>query len=234
MNSRIFPLVLLILLLVSACAPQIAPVTPTIIITEEPIPEVSETPALDEVSVSNAWRAVRDERYGFGLAVPCWWLVSPIPAEGYGGAMTIRNYDDAYFNANSNRGYWDWPNGTLKLDLVVMEGIDPTKSNAEAYMSFTDPTMTGVVATESRQFGAHTATVLTVANLVNTNDPPAKLFIYRPAPAIILMIVPTPQSIIDIPDFQAFLSTIVLRPEEQITLPTITPAHALIDASCAR
>jgi hypothetical protein len=45
--------------------------------------------------------------------------------------------------------------------------------------------------------------------------------------------VPVPQTIIDTPDFQALLSSIVLTPDEQITLPTITPAPALIDASCA-
>jgi hypothetical protein len=234
MNSKIFLFVILFVLLVSACALQAPPVAPTIIGTEEPMPEVSETPASDESPTSNAWRAVRDERYGFGLAAPCWWLVSPIPAEGFGGAMTIKNYDEAYFNANSNRGFWDWPNGTLKLDVVVMEGIDPAKSDIEAYMGFTDPTMTGLVSAESHQFGVHTATVLTVSNLVNTNDPHAKWFIYRPAPGIIIIIVPTPQSIIDTPDFQALLASFVLTPGEQITLPTITHAPALIDASCAQ
>jgi hypothetical protein len=90
------------------------------------------------------------------------------------------------------------------------------------------------VSAEQQQFGAHTATVLTVANLVNTNDPDMRLFFYRPSPNILIMIVPVPQTIIDTPDFQALLSSIVLTPDEQITLPTITPAPALIDASCAQ
>jgi hypothetical protein len=166
--------------------------------------------------------------------VPCWWLVSPIPEEGFGGAMIIKNYDDAYFNANSNKGFWDWPNGTLKLDVVVMEGVDPAKSDADAYMEITDPTITRIVSAEQQQFGAHTTTVLTVANLVNTNDPDMRLFFYRPSPNILIMIVPVPQTIIDTPDFQALLSSIVLTPDEQITLPTLTPAPALIDASCAQ
>jgi hypothetical protein len=42
--------------------------------------------------------------------------------------------------------------GTLKLDLVVMEGIDPAKSDAEAYMGFVDPTMSALVSAEQQQF----------------------------------------------------------------------------------
>ena len=234
MNSKIYPLLLLFVLIVSACVPRDVPASPAPIMTEEPLPTVTETYVPDEPApASNAWRAVRDPHFGFGLAVPCWWLVSPIPAEGFGGVMTIKNYDETYFNANSNKGFWDWPNGTLKLDVIVMEGVDPEKSDADAYMQFVDPTMTGLVSAESQQIGAHTATVLTLANLVNTNDPNTKSFIYRPAADRLLMVVPIPQSIIDTPDFQAVLSSIVLTPDEQIPLPTITPAPALIDASCA-
>jgi hypothetical protein len=109
----------------------------------------------------------------------------------------------------------------------------PCKANSWGAALIADPTKTGIVSAEQQQFGAHTATVLTVANLVNTNDPDMRLFFYRPSPNILIMIVPVPQTIIDTPDFQALLSSIVLTPDEQITLPTITPAPALIDASCA-
>jgi hypothetical protein len=236
MNSKITIALLLFVFTISSCAPSVAPTEelPIPAATEEPLPttppEIAPQP---ELPISTAWKAIRDQRFGFGLAVPCWWLVSPIPDEGFGGAMIIKNYDDAYFNANSNKGFWDWPNGTLKLDVVVMEGVDPAKSDVDAYMEITDPTITGIVSAEQQQFGAHTATVLTVANLVNTNDPDMRLFFYRPSPNILIMIVPVPQTIIDTPDFQALLSSIVLTPDEQITLPTITPAPALIDASCA-
>ncbi len=238
MKTKLLPILILLALLGSACAPVAtsAVETPTLIPTEEPLPVPTQTevPSQPEQSASTAWRAVRDQRYGFGLAVPCWWLVDPIPAQGFGGVMTIKNYDEAYFNAHSNKGFWDWPNGTLKLDVIVMEGVDPAKSDADAYMQFVDPTMTGLVSAESQQIGAHTATVLTLSNLVNTNDPNTKMFVYRMSPSQLLMVAPIPQTIIDTPDFQAILASIVLTPDEQITLPTITPAPALINITCAQ
>lgn len=227
---------LLVTLLVSACSPSasITEIVSTPVVNEEPLP-VSTQPEPTSQSaapVASAWKAIRDSRYGFGLAVPCWWLVSPIPAEGFGGVMTIINYDEAYRNANSTKGSWDWPNGALKLDVIVQEGIDPAKSDADAYMQFVDPTMSGLVSAEPQQIGAYTLTVLTLSNLDNTNDPNTQMFVHRLAPDKLLMVVPFPQSIIVTADFQAILASIVLTPDEQISLPTITPAPALIDASC--
>ena len=229
---------LLATIITSACVPSVAPTQelPEPIVTEE-LPSVqseTETAPQPEQPASTAWKAIRDTRYGFGLAVPCWWLVSPIPAEGFGGVMTIKNFDEAYFNANSNKGFWEWPNGTLKLDVIVMEGVDPAKSDADAYMQFVDPTTTSLVSAEQQQVSAHTATVVTLSNLVNTNDPAAKLFIFRLAPDKLLMVAPIPQNIINTPDFQAILASITLTSDEQVILPTITPAPALINASCAQ
>jgi len=238
MKTILLPILILLALLGSACTPVATPIVevPTLIPSEESLPVAAPTEVAPqpEQPVSNAWRAVRDPRYGFGLAIPCWWLTNPIPADGIGGVETIKNYDDAYFNANSKKGFWDWPNGTLKLDMVIMEGADPAKSDADAYMQFVDPTMEGLVSTESRQMGVNTVTVVTLSNLVNTNDSNIQLFIYRLSPNILLMVNPIPQTIIDTPDFQALLASIVLTPDTQIQLPTITPAPALINASCAQ
>lgn len=227
----------LVVLILNACAPSAAPLEETSapVLTQEPLPisTPTESAPQPELPVATAWKAVRDARYGFGLAVPCWWLVSPIPEQGFGGVMTITNYDEAYFMANSNKGFWDWPNGTLKLDIVVMEGIDPTKLDTEAYMGFVDPTMNALVSAEEQQFGSHSTTVLTFANLINTSEPHTRVFIRRLAPDKLLVVSPIPQTIIDAPDFQAILGSIVLTRDEQIALPNITPAPALIDAPCA-
>lgn len=141
--------------------------------------------------------------------------------------------DDAYFNANSNKGFWDWPNGTLKLDIVTMEGINSAVSDADAFMQQSDPTMTNFVSAEQIQYGSHLATVAVIASVNSPSDSPIKLFIFRFTPDKLLMINPIPQSIIDTPDFQALLASVVLSADEQIALPHITPAPALIDASCA-
>ena len=84
---------MLIAAIISACSPSIPQTEerPTPIATEEPqaIPtqiEPTSQPA------STAWKVVRDQRYEFGLAVPCWWLITPIPVDAIGGGvMTIRN-----------------------------------------------------------------------------------------------------------------------------------------------
>lgn len=238
MKNKSLLFLLLVALVVNACTPSIAPTdeSPTSIPTEEPlaIPTQTESVPQSEPPIVTSWKAIRDARYGFGLAVPCWWLVSPIPEQGMGGVMTITNYDEAYFMAHSSKGFWEWSNGTLKLDIVIMEGVDPAKSDVNAYMQFVDPTMTGLVSVESQQIGSHTATVATLSNLINTNDPNVKLFIFRLAPDKLLMVAPTPQNIIKTPDFQAVLSSIALTVDEQVTLPNITPAPALIDSTCAR
>lgn len=237
MKTKFVVSLLLLAALISACAPSVpaAEEAPPFAVTEAPLPTGPQTepPLQSEQPVSTAWKTVRDERYGFGLAVPCWWLVSPIPAEGSFGVMTIKNFDQAYFNANSSKGFWEWPNGTLKLDVMITGGIDPAKSDTDAFMQFVDPTTTGLVSAEQQQFGAHTATVMTFSNLVNTSDLDEKLFIFRLAPDKLLTVAPVPQNIIDTPDFQAILASVVLSPDEQVTLPAITPAPALIEASCA-
>jgi hypothetical protein len=239
MRSRFTAAILLIAFSINGCG-QVAtpknPALPTAAETAPPPPASTNTVVPIQVTelTPTVWKEVRDERFGFGIAVPCWWLIMPITPGGIGGTMIIKNYDDAYFNAHSNKGFWDWPNGTLKLDVIIFEGADPSKSDAEAYMANVDPTMEGLVSVETQQTGSHTATVLTLTNLINTNDPNSRVFIYRFVQNKLLLINPVPQSIIDTPDFQALLSSIVLSPEEQINLPTITPAPALIDASCAQ
>jgi hypothetical protein len=196
-----------------------------------PDPVQTEVPVQPEPPVASVWRAIRDPRLGFGFAVPCWWLTNPISEDNR--LQMVRNYDDAYFQANNTKGFWDWPNGALKLDIVLMEGMDPAKPDADAYMQFVDPTMSGLVSAEQQATGSHTTTVLTLSNLVNTADPNTKVFIFRLAPDKLFMVAPTPQNIIETPDFQAFLASTVLTQDEQITLPSITPAPALIDSSCA-
>lgn len=233
MKNKSLVFLLLVVLLISACTPSklVTEETSAPSVTEEPILDPIQTEVPPDLPVASVWRPVRDPRFGFGFAIPCWWLTNPISEDN--GLYTIRNYDDAYFQANNTKGFWDWPNGTLKLDIVIMEGLDPAKSDADAYMQFVDPIMTGLVSAEQQSIDSHTATVLTLSNLVNTADPNTKVFIFRLAPDKLLMVVPIPQSIISTPDFQAFLASTVLAQDEQITLPIITPAPALIASSCA-
>jgi hypothetical protein len=218
---------LVIVLLISGCSYDVHMLTPLPVLASNV--EVSPT-----AKASRLWKEVRDPRFGFGLAMPCWWLVNPMPAGGLGGVMTVKNYDEAYFDAHSTKGFWDWPNGALKIDIFITEGVDPAKSDVDAYMALTDSTATGLVSTNVLQTGTHTAAELVLSNLVNRNDPDTRIFLYRIAPDKLLGVAPTPQSIIDTSDFQALLASIVLNPSEPITLPALAPAPALIDAACSQ
>jgi|GEM_PF-6933645 len=227
---------LLTIFLAAACSPLQQTPTPQAITPLEQTPPVlteESAPVPQAEFPSAAWKEVRDARYGFGLAVPCWWLVSPIPPEGFGGVMGPTNYDEAYFMANSQKGFWDWPNGTLKIDVVVMKNINSALSDTDAYMAMVDTSMEGLVASETKQTGTHTTTVLTIQNQINQNDPPIRIFLYRLAPDKLIMLNPMPQSIIDTPDFQAILSSIALTPQETVSIPTSAPAATpRIEASC--
>lgn len=232
-------LFILIASLLAACIPQAFPTLtqiPTQQQTPLPSPATDSVPTTESNSQASptAWKEIRDPRYGFGLAVPCWWIVSPIPPEGTGGVQGLANYDEAYFMANSQKGYWDWPNGSLKIDVVVFENINPALPDAEAYKEMANSDTEEIASVTTQQTGAHTATILTIQNMVNQNDPPIRVFIYRLTPETLIMINPIPQSIIDSPDFQTIISSIVLTPNEHILLPSSPPTSApLIDASCA-
>lgn len=236
MKNKSLLLLLLVTLFVSSCSPSVSPTEelPVPSPTEKPlsIPTQIEPTSQPEQIIPTAWRIVRDARYGFGLAVPCWWIVNPIPEGGFGGAMTIYNYDEAYFNSHSTKGFWDWPNGTLKMDVIVMEGIEPANSDIDGYLQFSDPSMERVDSVESQQFGSHNATVASLANVDNPNSPVTKVYFFRLAPDKLLMVNPIPQDIINTSDFQAILASIVLTTDEQVTIPNTPPAPALIDASC--
>ena len=93
MKTKITPLVLLVLL-ISACAPAVSQTetapAPETISTEEPLsaPVPTELAPQPEQPVVTSWKAVRDQRYGFGLAMPCWWLFTPIPKDADNQELT--------------------------------------------------------------------------------------------------------------------------------------------------
>jgi hypothetical protein len=114
-----------------------------------------------------------------------------------------------------------------------MEGANPALSDGDAYMAFVDQSMQRLAASEIQQIGANTATVLALENLINPNDPPVQVIVHRLAPDKLLTINPIPSQIADTPDYRMILSSIVLTPQEPISLPLNPPAATpLIDAFC--
>lgn len=228
----------IVLIWLAACSPQP---------TQEPIPletqpaETSVPPTeiaspTEIPAANNEWAAYRDPRYGIGLAYPCWWAFTPMPAEGYGGAISLRSFDEEYFRAHSTKGNWDGdmpPEGIFALDIAVFENIDPALSTVDAWKTFTDPSMSAIALAEEQVIGQNTATAIQMLNLNNSNDPPATMYLYRLAPDKLLMINPLFQDRLDANDVQGVLNSLSLSPEQAIIVPAFAPHDPLIPAACA-
>jgi hypothetical protein len=231
----------ILLALLAACAPQPAPVPTEIPATEappavstlpvQPTEEVQPTPG--QAATNSAWAQYRDPRYGIGFAYPCWWIMYPMPAEGIGGAISLRSFDEDYFRANSVKGQWKdgvVPEGVFAIDLGVFEGIDPAASNAEAYPM--DPETSAIVLSEDVLIGRNQATVIRLQNLVNSNDPLFTVILFRLAPDKLMIFVTQQQDRLDSADVQGILNSLSLSPDQPIVVPAGAPHPPLIPAAC--
>ena len=64
-------------------------------------------PGADPIWTSS-WTEYRDERYGYGLAVPCHWVQLPPPLEGNFATLTVLSYDEQFRAQNSERRVEGW------------------------------------------------------------------------------------------------------------------------------
>jgi hypothetical protein len=245
MLTHRFTLLVLLSALLAACAPQPVP-DPTDVpaaeatATEAPMvstlpvqPTTQSTP--EPSSANGAWAEYRDPRYGIGLAYPCWWVMNPIPAEGSGGALSLRSFDEVYFRANSVKGQWKdgvAPEGVYAADFLVFEGIDPAASNADAYAGLIDPSMEEIVSSEDTLIGQNQATVIQLQNLVNSNDPLFTAILFRLAPDKLMIFVTQQQDRLDSADAQGILNSLSLSPDQPIVVPAYAPHPPLIAAAC--
>ena len=235
-------IILVLSTLLGACVPQAPPqpalpeTQPVETLLPESAPPTEVVPAAETQPVSILWTGYRDERYGIGLAFPCWWAFTPMPTEGYGGAMTLRSFDEDYFRAHSTKGNWNDsvpPEGVFALDIGVFEGFDPAMSIVDAWATVTDPTMSVIVTSEERMIGQNQATVIQLQNVNNSSEPPFTMYLYRLAPDKILMVSPLFQDRLDANDIQGILTSLSLSPDVPIQVPTVAPHEPLIPAACA-
>jgi len=232
---------LIVPILLAACGQQATqePVLPQTEVMETPAPEsappTEKLPPTEEPVVDSAWVTYRDPRYGIGLAYPCWWTFTPMPEEGYGGAMTLRSFDEDYFRAHSTKGSWNGapPEGVFAIDVGVFEGFDPAMSITEAWNTVTDPTMSVIASAEEQMIGQNQGTVIQMQNVVNSDDPLFTMYLFRLAPDKILMFSPLFQDRIDTNDVQSILDSLSLSPDQEIVVPAFAPHEPLIAAACA-
>ncbi|MDL1941807.1 hypothetical protein FBQ99_05610 [Chloroflexi bacterium CFX2] len=218
------------ILLVAACAP-----TPS---TAAPLPSTDEAaPPTQAESNPSAllWKEVRNERYGFGIAVPCWWEVTPMPAEGVIASMTIRSYDEAFFAANSERGEWIGgvpPQGAVSMDITAATGMDPSLTVTDSYAQLIDGTSYSIIHSQERALGKNRFTVITLKSFINENAPPSIVYISSLSPDTILIFSVIPVDALYSDDVQAILSSYAAANSDPVTMPKIPPGPALIEKSC--
>jgi hypothetical protein len=243
MFTRRFTFLLVLSALLAACAPQPAPAPTTVPVTEvptvvstlpvQPTVEIQSTLTTEQPVANSAWTQYRDTRYGIGVAYPCWWIMYPIPVDGNGGTLSLRSFDEEYFRAHSVKGQWKDgipPEGAFTADFVVFEGVDPAKSNADAYPI--DPSTTAIVSSKDKLIGQNQATLIQLKDLVNSNAPLFTVILFRLAPDKLVGFVTQQQDRLDSPDLQGILTSLSLSPDQPIVLPTAEPHPPLINAAC--
>jgi hypothetical protein len=181
------------------------------------------------------WTEHRNERFGFGIAVPCWWEVTPMPAEGFIASMTLRSYDEAFFLANSEKGVWFGgvaPEGAVSIDITAATNIDANLSLTKAYLQLIDTNTYTINNVVERSVGSNPFTIFVLQNLINPTEAGNIVYATRLAPNAMLVFSTTPAQAIQSIDVQAILSSYAAVAEEPITFPRIQPSKPLMNKSC--
>ncbi|MBL8051105.1 MAG: hypothetical protein JNM46_07775 [Anaerolineales bacterium] len=230
---RVIPLILIFVLLI-ACAPQTESANATPLASgATALPTQSES--IFSPSATLLWTEVRDERFGFGFAMPCWWQFTEMPAEGILSTMTIRNYDDNFFIRNSEEGVWKGgrpPQGVMSMDITVATGIDPTLSMVDAYLTLVDTATYSVLSTQEKNISDRVYTVVALKNQINPSEQASVVYLKGLTPDSILIFSTYPTEAIFSNDAQVIFGSFASVQDEAVILPEVLPAPALINLAC--
>ena len=174
------------------------------------------------------WVEYRDPRYGYGLALPCYWTVTPTPMEGTFATMSARSYSDEFFAAHSDRGVWTgdaWPAGAYKLDAVIFEGIDPSLSMQDAihYTYATYSNEQELVSVEEKTYDRHLGYIATVQGGPQGGET-LRVVYFAIGPDALLSLVFYPEAAQDEPDLQAMLGSFASALDEPVAFPAQAPS----------
>jgi hypothetical protein len=178
--------------------------------------------------VRSGWVEYRDARYGYGLALPCFWQVYPTPSEGMFATMVARSYSDEFFAAHSERGNWrddGWPEGAYKLDAVVFEGITSSSNMADTVRDFITSNLNEqeLTALEEVTYERHTGYMATLVSGLQGGD--TQKMIYFPIGTDVLLGMSfQPGWALEAQDIQAILGSLALSVEEPVGLPSQVPS----------
>jgi hypothetical protein len=191
---------------------------------EEPSPTPTSPPA--EEPASPLWAQYWDPLYGYGLALPCYWVIYPPPPDAVAGSPSIRSYDEWFAMEHSVRGQWidgQWPPGAVKLEIIVAEGIDPDLPLGPAAQGAMEEMGFPVESVEEVVIGRHDAVL---AHLGDMGIPgaPDRVPVFRLTPDRLILFSVMPGDALDSPDLQGLLESLVRSDAEEIAVPTFDPS----------
>jgi hypothetical protein len=207
-------------------APEEPPATPS----PEPEPSVIEpsptptSPPAEGVA-SPLWARYWDPLYGYGLAIPCYWVIYPPRPDAVAGSPIISSYDEPFAMEHSGRGQWidgQWPAGAVKLDVIVAEGIDPDLPLGPAAQTALEERAFPVESVEETIIGRHAA-VLVHLGEQEAPGAPDRVPAFRLSPDRLVFFVVMPGDALDSPDLQGLLESLARSDEEEIAVPTFDP-----------
>jgi hypothetical protein len=199
--------------------------------TTESVPTMTPMVGLSdpvEAMTSPLWVTYRDSEYGYGLALPCYWIILP----GHGSPST-RSYDEAFAMTHSIRGSWrdgEPPAGAINPDIFVFEfgqrGIAASTPLREAIPQLIDD---AIQEMEEVTLGSQTALVVHLAGEGTPDYFANQLYFFQLSPDSTLMINPKWKRALESTDMQAILASVALSVEEEVVPPDIPPSGPVED-----
>lgn len=202
----------------------------------------AETPESGTVVTGTAphpnWVEVWDEKYGYGVALPCWWVINPTPKEGTHGVMVVTSYDDAFAQKNTVRGVWvndEFPPGAVKIDFAAWEGLAPDTLTADAIRQQLASDEQSVKNVEERAMNGQPVWVADVRD-TRQPDQPFFMYVYRLTPDTMLLVNVYPNRAIETTDVQGILNSLAPSKQDKINVPSFAPGQPIIDvpAGCRK
>ncbi len=199
------------------------------------LPTATALPTSTPVPADPQWIEIRDEAFGFGFALPCWWRITyPLEVGDSTRTYTMASYDEAYFLQNSVKGWWigrDYPDGAVKLDVIGFElesfGIDPALSTPDVLHQFLTSDMQVISSITEKTYGSNQAFLAMTSRPDNLTEAYPS-YAFRISPERILLITVFPARSISSKDIQGLIASVALSPDQEVARPTYAPSDALI------
>jgi murein DD-endopeptidase MepM/ murein hydrolase activator NlpD len=176
-------------------------------------------------STSDGWKEYRDSRFGYGVMIPAQWQVKAPPAAGQAATMNIMNYSGAQI-IEKGLPDADWPEGTLKIDVVVIEDIvSGTQFSDVVQNYFLNPPYVLASITQNAKIGTSDAYTILFANTTDSTKSIKALGTWFSGNKIIAIFL-SPERAWSYPGVQEIIGSMALSQSTKTLLPSVSGLKA--------